>query len=83
MKFWAVFGQAGLQRKKTSYCHKYATFWGVFFNSLWAKKNRIQKKYILASAIESYILSIKANKIFENLKNISFWVKIGFRFILK
>ena len=31
------FGQAGLQRKKTPNCHKYATFRSGLFNFLWSK----------------------------------------------
>ena len=37
MKFWAVLGSRGC-REKTPNCHKYATFWGGFFNFLWVKK---------------------------------------------
>jgi hypothetical protein len=33
--FWAV----GAAEKKKPYCNKYATFWGGFFNFLWAKKH--------------------------------------------
>ena len=36
MKFWAVGAE---EKKKTPNCHKYATFWGGFFNFLWAKKS--------------------------------------------
>jgi hypothetical protein len=38
MKFWAVLGSRGCSEKKPPNCHKYATFWGGFFNFLWAKK---------------------------------------------
>jgi len=38
MNFWAVLGRRGCREKKTPNCHKYATFWGGFFNFLWAKK---------------------------------------------
>ena len=47
MKFWAVLGCFGLfwavmaAEKKNPNCHKYATFWGGFFNFLWAKKIKI------------------------------------------
>ena len=33
IKVWAVLGSGG-----TPNCHKYKTFWGDFFNFLWAKK---------------------------------------------
>ena len=42
------FGQAGLQRKKLP------TFWGGFFNFLWAKKFFL--KDIVGSAIKSYMI---------------------------
>ena len=32
MKFWAVLGRRGCREKKPPNCHKYATFWGGFFN---------------------------------------------------
>jgi hypothetical protein len=38
MKFWAGLGSRGCREKKTPNCHEYATFWGGFFNFLWAKK---------------------------------------------
>jgi hypothetical protein len=38
MKFWAVLGCGGCREKTTPNCHKYATFWGGFFNFLWEKK---------------------------------------------
>ena len=41
MKFWAVLGQSGCKEKKPPDCHKYATFFGGFFNFLWAKKVKI------------------------------------------
>ena len=42
--FWAV----GTAEKKTPNCHKYATFWGGFFNFLWAKKIKNIFRNILA-----------------------------------
>jgi len=36
MKFWAVLGSHGCREKKPPNCHNYATFWGGFFNILWA-----------------------------------------------
>jgi hypothetical protein len=36
--FWAV---GAAEKKKTPNCHKYATFWGGFFNFLWPKNNLI------------------------------------------
>ena len=42
MKFWAVLGSLGCRENKTPNCHKYATFWGGFFN--WAKKIKFKKK---------------------------------------
>ena len=52
MKFWAVLGRRGCREKNPPNCHKYATFWGVFFNFLWAKKifrifQKILKSYII------------------------------------
>ena len=41
IKFWPLgcFGQSGLKRKKTPpNCHKYASFWGGFFNFFLDKK---------------------------------------------
>ena len=37
--FWAV----GAVEKKTPNCHKYATFWGGFFNFLCGKKKKKKK----------------------------------------
>ena len=51
MKFWA-----GAAEKKTPNCHEYATFWGVFFNFLWAKTFLIFSKNIFVSALKSYII---------------------------
>ena len=59
MKFWAVLGLSGLQRKKLHNCHKYATFWGGFFHFLRAKKTLKNFKDILASALKSYIITYK------------------------
>ena len=41
MKFWTVLGSQGCREKnkQTPNCNKYATFWGGFFNFLWAKTN--------------------------------------------
>ena len=39
MRFWAVLGSRGCREKKFPKCHKYATFWGGFFNFLWARKH--------------------------------------------
>ena len=38
MKFWAGLGS----EKKPPKCTKYATFWGGFFNFLWAKKKKLK-----------------------------------------
>ena len=40
MKFWAGLGSWGCREKKPPKCHKYATFWGGFFNFLWEKKKK-------------------------------------------
>ena len=32
MKFWAVLGSRAAEKKNPPNCHKYAAFWGVFFN---------------------------------------------------
>ena len=53
MKFWAGLGSQGCREKKSPNCHKYVTFWGVFFNFLFAKKSLDLKKNILASALKS------------------------------
>ena len=37
--FWAV--SRGSREKKPPNCHKYATFWGGFFNFLWEKNKKI------------------------------------------
>ena len=44
MKFWAGLGSQGCREKKPPKCTKYATIWGVFFNFLWAKKNKNKLK---------------------------------------
>ena len=52
--FWAG-GTA--EKKNTSNCHKYATFWGGFFNFLQAKKTiQNASKNILMSALKSSII---------------------------
>ena len=85
MKLWAVlgcFGQSGLERKKTPNCHKYATFWSVFFNFLWAKKKfKFSKKHF--STCTEKLHSIKAKKIFQNLGKYFILGKKGYRLILK
>ena len=60
MEFWAVLGRRGCRQQKLN-CHKYATFWGGFFNFLGQKKIiRFSFKFIFASALKSCI--IKPNK---------------------
>ena len=55
MKFWAVWGSQCCREKKTPNCRKYATFWGGFFNFLWAKKEFNFFKNIVGSKLKSYI----------------------------
>ena len=49
MKFWVV----RAAEEKTPDWHKYATFWGVFFNFLWAKKIQNFSNNVLASALKN------------------------------
>ena len=55
--FWA--GGAA-EKKKPPNCHKYATFWGGFFNFLWAKFFSIRTEKLH---------SLKAKKILKNIGN--------------
>jgi hypothetical protein len=55
MKFWAVLGSKGCREKKPCNCRKYATFWGGFFNFLWAKKDSFFFLNILEFTLKSYI----------------------------
>ena len=55
-----LFWEGGAAEKKTLNCHKYATFWGGFFN--WAKKHQIKKKLSIRT---KKLHSIKAKKILK------------------
>jgi hypothetical protein len=66
MNFWAVLGSRGCREKKPPNCHKYASFWGGFFNFLWAKKNLdFFEKYF--SIRTEKLHSIKPKKILKKI----------------
>ena len=51
----------GCREKKPPNCHKYATFWGGFFNFMWTKKIKIPFENIFASALK--VASYKPNNV--------------------
>ena len=71
-QFWAVLGSWGQQRNKNSNPHRYVTFEGSFL-CFHGQKNYFYFIFflnIVASALKSYICSIKLRNLLKNPKKI-------------